>query len=913
MGSVDRVLGELHAGGYTALAGEVQGLRPQKNEPTPGVLRLQRRYARVPSNPLTAAFKDQVVVSTALPPPAGTVQVAVTFDIVQAPSAFSLPVMQKRPWDPPFQVRMTWRSSLPLQFNTTVAAFVADEAAVPSMLTWQPPGTGDAAKALLDHQQERMVVLAPVAPEDGISSPTSSAAGAGGGMLQDPQHYAEVVFTFQRLSFGGPSQMRPRWLVFAASLLGGGCVYSHYLVPTVVMSRLADQFEKAKAVLWGGQQPEACDSSVMKMDYRQLRKHIKRELSAVGIAREPSEEDYRYLATRAGFVASATGVRGTSASLQELAAFKEWFGGHVIMLKHIRAHYERTEPQVVCGFGVTREQADAMLAPHPVGTFLLRFGSQGGQLVLSVRSAGGHSTITHFCIPTAALQSNGLEAVLERNGTAEQLLDAATGQRHLRTAVLDRSYLQAVDMAEVRKRYRRPEGNRSDKSDEAESSPSAPEPPHSLAAYQQQSANLGATLGMPPPQPPGKAWEPLLGCGVSAMRGPSQPLLRQHAGAEYSGASAGHLAALQAQQQHRQQQQQAQQQARQAGGMLPSSQALAGSVHGGTAAAPAIAAQSQAGDIAGTAGGAFNMHLPACQVPPAAAAAHNPYSAAGLLQQPTSAAAAAAYASLHAWPTAAAAMAAPPPPAAAPQLSAAQQLEPAALQPLTGQHQHQQQYQQQYQPPQQAAFSWSSPGLAPLLGMTGGLQAAPQWAPLTLPPAGLVAAAAGTFSHHSTPPASLASPSGTDGTPSIGPGCGPAAAAGLQGQEAHSQGTQPSRGSGSAAGSEGGGRPAEHAPPLAQLSGSAGMQLGMHQQFAGFPCSGGPLPPPQHCWVQAGSGAARGDALPPWLRDLQLGGGAGSGMLPADSGSGFLRAGTEQLVVGSAAAKQEDLLMDFLS
>ena len=83
-------------------------LLPQlQNAPTLGVLELQRRYARVPSSPLTTAFTDQVVVSTALPPPAGPVQVAVTLDIVQAPSAFALPVMQKRPWDPPFQVGAT--------------------------------------------------------------------------------------------------------------------------------------------------------------------------------------------------------------------------------------------------------------------------------------------------------------------------------------------------------------------------------------------------------------------------------------------------------------------------------------------------------------------------------------------------------------------------------------------------------------------------------------------------------------------------------------------------------------------------------------------------------------------------------------------------------------------------------------
>ncbi len=218
-----------------------------------------------------------------------------------------------------------------------------------------------------------------------------------------------------------------------AALPGAGlaaCVC--HRVPTPLLFTPAVQ---AKVVLWGSQQPAACDSSVMKMDYRQLRKYIKRcgggwgeevgeevggfltiqcrrrggrdraryksgtrgagaeygmpspaapapcptvlceyivcrcgkrfsttadgdprrsgrqclpcsacrmpvstfvpaahagccrELTAVGISREPSEEDYRYLANRAGFVTSATGVRAASASLQELAAFKEWFDG----------------------------------------------------------------------------------------------------------------------------------------------------------------------------------------------------------------------------------------------------------------------------------------------------------------------------------------------------------------------------------------------------------------------------------------------------------------------------------------------------------------------------------------------------------------------------------------------------------
>lgn len=52
--------------------------------------------------------------------------------------------------------------------------------------------------------------------------------------------------------------------------------------------------------------------------------------------------------------------------------------------------------------------------------------------MLSVRGggAGGGArpgSATHYTISTAALQSNGLEAVLERNGAAHQLLDAVTG------------------------------------------------------------------------------------------------------------------------------------------------------------------------------------------------------------------------------------------------------------------------------------------------------------------------------------------------------------------------------------------------------------------------------------------------------------------------------------------------------
>lgn len=126
------------------------------------------------------------------------------------------------------------------------------------------------------------------------------------------------------------------------------------------------------------------------------------------------------------------------------------------MLKHIRNHYERSDPQasavrehphfrptaqagvlwrvccasavgaprasphcrasgpaplqVVCGFGTTREQADALLDPHPAGTFLLRFGSQ-------VRARQGQYTrqsASRVALPRASSKKARLPDRLQR-------------------------------------------------------------------------------------------------------------------------------------------------------------------------------------------------------------------------------------------------------------------------------------------------------------------------------------------------------------------------------------------------------------------------------------------------------------------------------------------------------------------
>ena len=54
--------------------------------------------------------------------------------------------------------------------------------------------------------------------------------------------------------------------------------------------------------------------------------------------------------------------------------------------------------------------------------------------MLSVHGGAGGSPTTHYALTSSSLQSNGLEALLERNRSAEQLLDTATGKRQSHAA-----------------------------------------------------------------------------------------------------------------------------------------------------------------------------------------------------------------------------------------------------------------------------------------------------------------------------------------------------------------------------------------------------------------------------------------------------------------------------------------------
>lgn len=84
-------------------------------------------------------------------------------EIARAPSLLALPVMQKRGWDIPFEVRMSWRATLPLRLSAAVAPFALDDKMLAAPEQWRPPpGAPQASLSLIGSDwQEKEVQLTP--------------------------------------------------------------------------------------------------------------------------------------------------------------------------------------------------------------------------------------------------------------------------------------------------------------------------------------------------------------------------------------------------------------------------------------------------------------------------------------------------------------------------------------------------------------------------------------------------------------------------------------------------------------------------------------------------------------------------------------------------------------------------------
>eukprot|EP00887_Chlorella_sp_A99_P002304 scaffold10.g2304.t1 len=381
----DPVLRALVEANHSAAAPAVDALQLIRHAVVPALEGIQQRYVRVPFAVSAIPFDGPVALVAPLAP-SGSCRV---------------------------QVRLTWQSTMPLGFQALVKAVAVDEKELPNMATWLPPRPGEPGDKALQHNvQERAVTL--------MAHPPTTCPVTG----WEYTHSACETLSFTSLSFGHPSNMRPRWLVFATTLLDGGLAYVLFKLPTV----------------------------------------------AERLTREPTGEDLVHLAGMAGFQAHDGAADGEFPSLGAAAAadvhaFIDWLQQCLLTIRFVKVHFERTCPQVICGWAVNRERAVETLAPYPPGVFLLRFGRSPRAIVLSARETmmGGvvHCELTRKELQAGAVAvaAQSLDVLLAQNaGATKHLLDIRTGELHQREKVLGGGYIAACDLiGEVRKRFREDE------------------------------------------------------------------------------------------------------------------------------------------------------------------------------------------------------------------------------------------------------------------------------------------------------------------------------------------------------------------------------------------------------------------------------------------------------------------------
>ncbi|KAL6783736.1 SHD1 [Auxenochlorella protothecoides x Auxenochlorella symbiontica] len=189
------------------------------------------------------------------------------------------------------------------------------------------------------------------------------------------------------------------------------------------MSRNADQQSKAQSLLWGKVMPLSSTS----LDYTPFIDHVKGRFTHLGILRQLTPADFEFLAAKAGFVKVDGSIRRKPSS-SEFSTFNIWLDGHLQTIHHCRAHFERLDPLILAGFACTREAARKAIWDQPPGAFLLRFGSKGGQLVMTLKSFSG--SVDHVLLNHFRLQAEGLENTVQAYPEARLLLDTSTGYLH---------------------------------------------------------------------------------------------------------------------------------------------------------------------------------------------------------------------------------------------------------------------------------------------------------------------------------------------------------------------------------------------------------------------------------------------------------------------------------------------------
>lgn len=386
--------------------------------------------------------------------------------ISQAPACWRRPVTQKKPFQPPFKIRLDLRYTGQLQLPVRVEAIALPEQSAEHLVKQQGDGVLVPTQLSQQNELENASISSCIQTHDRDNDDTTE------------KSFSEDL-EFTELRFSKSSRMNRRWILFTCRL-GWDMLYCLYCLPTIVLSRKTDQYEKACTILrqrtlidtvaFGGKHqlnsPKYFSSPVgdMQQDWKSaqhipglitncsqpflaqhhepcaspfcvpqdvVQQYIWDKYSESGLKRPLTDRDMVALGLRAGLVSfSANGMAtGGGTDSRTWLEFQAWFDACLRSLKLVDHLWSATDIVRICSFTVDRNFAEHLLSDSANGTFVVRLCSEPGAFAIStkVHVAGMAPEVKHVLIDALDLQKQSLEFWVSANDWALNLLDVQSG------------------------------------------------------------------------------------------------------------------------------------------------------------------------------------------------------------------------------------------------------------------------------------------------------------------------------------------------------------------------------------------------------------------------------------------------------------------------------------------------------
>ena len=320
----------------------------------------------------------------------------VTAAIEQAPASFNAPCQTKREcFRPPFVVNVTATQTRPTTLGCRASCYMLTDQQLENVKSWRPDVHG--AEDLLDGKE--------------VEGQACGTAVEGG-------YEASIRLVFSSLRCVKPSGMSKRYPLFMLQLSSGITLLLVYRKPTVVLSRLADQYNKALLILKdvqpvdgrslrGKEGAAASAAAAREAAVQRLKKrdalhegddesdskyynasvatdYIVAQFNDAGIKRQLSDSDLTLLLEMAGYTQynlpadptnpeQASVMKRQTISEHQWEFFTGWFERKFMpAIKAAQSLWDQRSPNAICPLSTTRAMCESALKNSPLGAFCVR-------------------------------------------------------------------------------------------------------------------------------------------------------------------------------------------------------------------------------------------------------------------------------------------------------------------------------------------------------------------------------------------------------------------------------------------------------------------------------------------------------------------------------------------------------------